>query len=118
MMPFPLIGVTMGDPTGIGPEIIVKALAKAEPFQACRPVIFGDEGVLLKTVESLGIDASIRVCDRIPEEGYAPRIIYLLPSSKLRTESLQIGKPDKECGEAMVNSIRMAVQGVMKGQLD
>ena len=118
MMPFPLIGVTMGDPTGIGPEIIVKALAKAKPFQACRPVIFGDEGVLLKTVESLGIDASIRVCDRIPEEGYAPRIIYLLPSSKLRAESLQIGKPDKECGEAMVNSIRMAVQGVMKGQLD
>ena len=117
-MPLPLIGITMGDPTGIGPEIIVKALAKGEPFQACRPVIFGDEGVLLKTVKSLGTDVSIKVCDRIPEEGYAPRIIYLLPSSKLYAESLQIGKPDKECGEAMVNSIRMAVQWVMRGQLD
>jgi 4-hydroxythreonine-4-phosphate dehydrogenase len=117
-MPLPLIGITMGDPTGIGPEIIVKALTKGEPFQVCRPVIFGDEGVLLKTVKNLGIDVSIEVFDRIPEEGYAPRIIYLLPSSRLHAESLRTGKPDKDCGEAMVNSIRMAVKRVMRGQLD
>ena len=44
----------MGDPTGIGPEIIVKALTREEPFQACRPVVFGDPGVLLKTIKCLG----------------------------------------------------------------
>ncbi|HSB03860.1 MAG TPA: hypothetical protein VLK23_01605, partial [Thermodesulfobacteriota bacterium] len=93
-MPLPLIGITMGDPTGIGPEIIVKALAKGESFQACRPVIFGDEGVLLRTVKSLGIGVSVEVCDRIPKERYAPRIIYLLRSSQLNAGSLQIGKPD------------------------
>jgi 4-hydroxythreonine-4-phosphate dehydrogenase len=117
-MSLPLIGVTMGDPTGVGPEIIVKALAKEEPFQACRPLVFGDQGVLLKTIKDLGIDATVEVFDRVPEQGYKPRNICLFPSSHLRAEALQIGKPDRECGEAMVNSIRLAVQWIMHGRID
>ncbi len=66
-MSLPLIGVTMGDPTGVGPEIIVKALAKEEPFQACRPLVFGDQGVLLKTIKDLGMDVTVEVFDRVPE---------------------------------------------------
>ncbi len=117
-MSLPLIGVTMGDPTGVGPEIIVKALAKEEPFQACRPLVFGDQGVLLKAIKDLGVDVTVEVFDRVPEEGYRPGNICLFPSSHLHAESLQIGKPDRECGEAMVNSIRLAVQWVMLGRID
>jgi 4-phospho-D-threonate 3-dehydrogenase / 4-phospho-D-erythronate 3-dehydrogenase len=117
-MSLPLIGVTMGDPTGVGPEIIVKALVKEEPFQACRPLVFGDQGVLLKTIKDLGMDATVEVFDRVPEQGYRPGNICLFPSSQLRAEALQIGKPDRECGEAMANSIRLAVQWVMLGRID
>ena len=45
-MSLPIIGITMGDPTGIGPEIITKALSMVEPFQACRPFVFGDQGLI------------------------------------------------------------------------
>ena len=51
----PLIGITMGDPTGIGPEIIAKALSIEEPFKACRPFVFGDREILLKTINRLGL---------------------------------------------------------------
>lgn len=117
-MSLPLIGITMGDPTGIGPEIIVKALAKKEPFQACRPIVFGDQGVLLKIIRDLGLDGTVVVVDRVPKGGYTPRKVYLFSSSQLQSETLRIGKPDKKCGEAMVNSIRLAVQSVMSGQID
>ena len=117
-MSLPLIGVTMGDPTGVGPEIIVKALAKEEPFQACRPLVFGDQGVLLKAIKDLGVDVTVEVFDRVPDQGYRPGNICLFPSSHLRAETLQIGKPDRECGEAMVKSIRLAVQWVMIGRID
>jgi 4-hydroxy-L-threonine phosphate dehydrogenase PdxA len=43
-MVLPVIGITMGDPTGIGPEVIVKALTREEPFQVCRPVVLGGRG--------------------------------------------------------------------------
>ena len=75
----PKIGITMGDPTGIGPEIIVKALSKKPLFRVCRPVVFGDQGVLWKTLHRLGTDATVEIFKEAPEEGYSPRKIFLLP---------------------------------------
>jgi 4-hydroxythreonine-4-phosphate dehydrogenase len=116
-MSLPRIGITMGDPTGIGPEIIVKALMREEPFQACRPVVFGDPGVFLKTIKRFGRESSLEVVHRLPKEGYASGKIYLFPTSLLDAESLQVGKPDRTCGEAMVNAIRVATGYVMEGGL-
>ena len=42
----PIIGISMGDPAGIGPEIIVKALARPSVHQLCRPIVIGDAGVI------------------------------------------------------------------------
>ena len=38
----PILALTMGDPVGIGPEIIVKALADSQIYQVCRPLVLGD----------------------------------------------------------------------------
>ena len=114
----PKIGITMGDPTGIGPEIIVKALSKRPLFQICRPVIFGDQDVLWKTIRRLGTDATVKVFKEFPEEGYSPRKIFLLPLSHLTTPSLRFGKPDKACGQAMVRYIEEAARWVRNGRLD
>jgi len=114
----PIIGITMGDPTGIGPEIIIKALSLGEPYQVCRPVVFGDEQVLLKAIRIENLSVQIRVIDEIPEEGYQPRKIFLFPSTQLGTDSLIFGKPDKKCGEAMVRYVQEAVQWVKKKELD
>ena len=117
-MSLPIIGITMGDPTGIGPEIIVKALSVEEPFQTCRPVVFGDQGVLSKTIEMLGSATTVEVLKTIPEEGYFPRKIFLLPLSQLEIPLLRFGKPDRACGEAMVKYIEEAVKYVRSGKLD
>ena len=45
----PIIAITMGDPAGIGPEVIVKALADPAIKKAARPLILGDWGVLQRT---------------------------------------------------------------------
>jgi 4-hydroxythreonine-4-phosphate dehydrogenase len=42
----PIIGITMGDPAGNGPEITVKALAHRELYDACRPIVVGDAKML------------------------------------------------------------------------
>jgi 4-hydroxythreonine-4-phosphate dehydrogenase len=117
-MTLPIIGITMGDPTGIGPEIIVKALSMKEPFQACRPFVFGDREVLLKTIEMLGLNTTVEIFEKIPEEGYLPQRIFLSPSSQLRADSLRFGKPNRECGEAMVKYVEEAVKWVRTGKLD
>ena len=44
----PIIGITMGDPASIGPEITVKALAKPEVYDICRPLVVGDACMMEK----------------------------------------------------------------------
>ena len=117
-MRLPIIGITMGDPTGIGPEIIVKALLMKEPFKVCRPIVFGDREVLSKTIEMLGLNATIEVIEKVPEEGYLPQKIFLFPLSQLRADSLHFGKPTRECGEATVKYVEEAVKWVKNGKLD
>jgi 4-hydroxythreonine-4-phosphate dehydrogenase len=117
-MTLPIIGITMGDPTGIGPEIVVKALSMKEPFQVCRPIVFGDQGVLLRTIEILGLNTSMEAFEKIPKEGYHPDRIFLIPLSRLEVDSLQFGKPDRECGRAMVRYVEEAVRWARNGMLD
>ncbi len=114
----PIIGITMGDPTGIGPEIIAKALSVEEVFQACRPVVFGDPEVLLKRIERESLSVQIKVTGEIPEEGYHPGKIFLFPSSQLEANSLSFGKPDRKCGEAMVRYVQDAVKWLKRAKID
>lgn len=69
-----IIGITMGDPASIGPEITVKALADKAVYDECRPIVVGDACVLkaaLKIVghEELTVRAVKDVKDAVPTHG-------------------------------------------------
>jgi 4-hydroxythreonine-4-phosphate dehydrogenase len=117
-MALPIIAITMGDPTGIGPEIIVKALSMVEPYQCCRPVVFGDRNVISTTIERLGLPDRAEVVENIPEGEFSPRRIFLFSLSRLEPTSLHFGKPDRPCAEAMVKYVEVAVSEVMKGNVE
>ena len=57
----PVIAITMGDPAGVGPEIVMKALALGEVHDMCRPIVIGDAARLALAAEICGITTSIRV---------------------------------------------------------
>ena len=90
-MILPKIGITMGDPTGIGPEIIVKALSMKEPFEACRPIVFGDRDVLSRAIQIQNLSATLEVVEKIPEGGYLPEKIFLFSPTRLEIASLRFG---------------------------
>ena len=108
----------MGDPTGIGPEIIVKALSMEEPFQACRPIVFGDREVLSRAIQIQSLSTTLEITEKIPKDGYLSGKIFLLPVSRLDITSLRFGQPDRACGEAMVKYIEEAVKWATRGALD
>jgi 4-phospho-D-threonate 3-dehydrogenase / 4-phospho-D-erythronate 3-dehydrogenase len=116
-MSLPLIGITMGDPTGVGPEIILKALSSEAPFQFCRPIVLGDGGVLLYTANRLGIHPVIEEITEIPESGYGPARLFVSSISHLDAASLTFGRPDRECGEAMVRYVEEGVRRIRRGTL-
>ena len=53
----PLIAVTIGDPAGIGPEIVVKTIADKDAFEAAACIVIGDAGVIRQAIDVTGTDA-------------------------------------------------------------
>ena len=66
-MSLPIIAITMGDPAGVGPEIIVKALASPEIYDIGRPVVIGDAARLRRAAEICHLDVEVKVVEG-PEE--------------------------------------------------
>ena len=64
----PLIGISAGDPAGIGPEVTVKALNNPEMYTVCRPLIIADDGVIQHTVQLLQTHQTIHTAAS-PDQG-------------------------------------------------
>src|ERR1044071_705348 len=67
----PRIGITMGDPAGIGPEVVLKAVAEEEIRRVCVPVIIGDAQLLAHTARTLDLQSGydiIRTGESFPDE--------------------------------------------------
>src|SRR5512139_1822267 len=68
----PIVGISMGDPGGIGPEICVKALALEEMYGICRPIVVGDAGVMRNAVEFSRLALGVKGCGSVAEAGFRP----------------------------------------------
>jgi 4-hydroxythreonine-4-phosphate dehydrogenase len=117
-MPSPLIAITMGDPAGIGPEIIVKAMGEPTVFAQSRPVVLGDEGILSYAIRWSKAPVTIKRIEA-PEEGVFRRgTLNLIPLTVLSPEEVPLGAPRSRGGAAAYRYIERGVQLAQKGSVD
>jgi len=107
----------MGDPAGIGPEIIVKALADPGIRHLCRPLVLGDYQVLSACCREEE-KCHIRQIELPKEAGGGPGSIDLLPVSRLEAGSITPGRPTIEGGRATVSYILKAVEFIRTKEAD
>ncbi|MCP4114984.1 MAG: 4-hydroxythreonine-4-phosphate dehydrogenase PdxA [Desulfobacteraceae bacterium] len=113
----PVIGITMGDPVGIGPEIIVSALEQPDLYSWCRPLVLGDQSVMERALALKASTLAIRRADT-PENGrYDFGAIDLMPLSHLESKGLTPGAPTPETGRAMIDYITRGVDLAMDNQI-
>jgi 4-hydroxythreonine-4-phosphate dehydrogenase len=105
----PILALTMGDPVGVGPEIIVKALADARIYHLCRPLILGDLPALERARRVLDPALKIQLADRPGAGRYQSGTLDLMVLSQLAPHDLEYGRPTPASGAAMVNYILTAV---------
>jgi len=108
----PAIGITMGDPAGIGPEICVKALEAGSVRETCRLIVIGDRELLEKTKSALGI----RVRFQNADENLADAITIITPDDARGIFS--IGLDAEESGRASARYIETAVELWKSGDID
>lgn len=110
----PIIVVTMGDPVGIGPEIVVKAMARSNFDHFCKPVILGDPLRLEVAKKCVGISPEIRVINNPRQGHYEGSCIHVIPISRLNPEKTRWGKPTRSTAAAAIRYITTAVDMVQR----
>jgi 4-hydroxythreonine-4-phosphate dehydrogenase len=113
----PVIGITMGDPVGVGPEIIIQSLSKGDLFEHIRPIVIGDMGILERARDLLQSDIKLNPAAS-PDKGvYHQGTIDVIPLSTLKSNETLWGKPTEQTGRAMTHYILKAIDLAMEGQL-
>jgi len=114
----PVIAITMGDPCGIGPEIIVRALQSGDIYSCCRPVVLGDRRALQRAIALLG--ASLKLItledDEFPED-IPSGSVFLRELTTLADADMVYGHPTSFSGDAVFRYITAAAALCMNGKV-
>lgn len=113
----PIIAITLGDPAGIGPEIVVKSLSDSKVYEVCQPLVIGDKNVIANALTICHQTANINVIDKPANGQYQPGTIDLIDLQNIELANLQIGTIQAMCGQAAYDYIAKAVELAMAGQV-
>lgn len=113
------IGITMGDPASIGPEITVKALSNRSVYEACNPVVIGDANVMEAATKIVGReDIKIRAIDAVSEAKYEFGTIDVLDMKLVDIDKLERGKVSVMAGDAAFQYVKRVIELANAGEID
>ncbi len=114
----PIVGVTMGDPAGIGPEIVARALARPELYREVRPVVLGDAALLARAAEISGLKLDINIVESPGAGRFVPGVVDLVPVTALDPDRVRFGQVQPLAGWASFEYIKKSVELALGGQLE
>ena len=113
----PIIAISMGDPAGIGPEIVVKALVNQEVQKAAGCIVIGDRKVLEEAIRFTGVDLRIKTIQRAEEGEYSQGILNLIDLDNVDQKEFRFGQINGMCGRASYEYIEKSIEMANKGEV-
>jgi len=113
----PRIAITMGDAAGVGPEVIMKALAHRELYAIARPLVVGDAKRLGRAGQIVRSGLAVRAIAEPEDAGFEPGVVDCLDLA-LVPDDTPFGKLSTACGEAAYRFIERAVALAVAGKVD
>jgi 4-phospho-D-threonate 3-dehydrogenase / 4-phospho-D-erythronate 3-dehydrogenase len=114
----PLLGISMGDPGGIGPEICAKALSSSDIYARCRPLLVGDAEIVRDAVRFCGLDLQVQVCARPSDGSYQRGVIDVLDLENLPLRELKLGTVTAAQGKASFQYVARMIELALSGEID
>lgn len=115
-----IIGITMGDPASIGPEITVKALADAKVYERCNPVVVGDVSVMRDAVKIVGMEDKIQIhgISKIEDAVFQPGVIDVYDMGLVDIQELKRGEVSVIAGHAAFEYVKKVIELAMNHEVD
>jgi 4-hydroxythreonine-4-phosphate dehydrogenase len=114
----PILGITMGDPSGIGPEITAKALANRTVYDQCKPIVIGSAKVLAKAVEIVKADLRLNIIECVAEARFEYGTIDIFDQDFVEMRKLKYGVVAPQSGAAAYKAIEKVIALAMAGDID
>lgn len=112
------IAVPIGDPAGVGPEIVAKSVASREVFEVANCIIVGDRTIMENAIKIVGADLTINVISE-PEEGdFREGILNLIDLSNVDMAEFKFGQVNGMCGKAAYEYIEKSIKLANSGKVD
>ncbi|MCL6431670.1 MAG: 4-hydroxythreonine-4-phosphate dehydrogenase PdxA, partial [Anaerolineae bacterium] len=112
---------TMGDPAGIGPELVAKVLADPGVWQECRPVVIGDPEVMANAAALANAPMRLYTVDSVHSATLSFPEIAIIPPAGLRVGEVPVGRVDPAMGRAaglcLTEAMRLATRREVDGLL-
>lgn len=113
----PVLGITMGDASGVGPEIIAKALSLESITSICRPLVIGDAQAMYAALEITGLAGQVKPVANVGEASFEHRVIDVLDLQNLDLDGLVRGQISSMAGRAAFEYIQEAVKLVLASEI-
>lgn len=113
------IGITLGDPAGIGPEISIKAFAKKDLYERCQPLLVGDACVVEKYLQAHPeLDLKINVVEEPDQGKYVYGTIDLIDLKAVDIDQLAIGEVSAMAGNAAFQYVKKVIELALDKKID
>ncbi|MFD1020264.1 4-hydroxythreonine-4-phosphate dehydrogenase PdxA [Thalassobacillus hwangdonensis] len=113
-----VIAIPIGDPAGIGPEIVIKSLKESEIYDICKPIVIGDKDVLEAIMKSIDTHLHINVVSGPAEAKYEAGTLDLINLDNVDINEYEMGVVSGMCGQASYEYIKKAHELVEAGEAD
>ncbi len=114
----PLIGISIGDPAGIGPEITAKALSHAEVYELCRPLVVGEIETMRQVIEFSGLGLKTNSASSSGEGMYRFGTIDILDLNNLDATKIRHKTVSAECGRASFEYVKKVIELALAKEID
>ncbi len=114
----PILGITMGDPGGIGPEICAKALTGDVAYDICRPLVVGDAGVMRHAVNFCGLELDVFPVVKPSDGTYRKGRIDVLDLTNMPVADLRHKTVTPLQGKASFEYVARAIDLALAGDID
>ena len=106
----PIIGISTGDPAGVGPEIIAAALARQQVHRICRPIVIGDARVMRNAIRYASVSLKVRPVAQVSDATFAPDGIDVYDLRNVDIDRLELGKVSAMAGNAAFEAVRTMIE--------
>ncbi len=113
----PFLGLTIGDPAGIGPEIVAKAVTQEGVRAACRVLVIGEAGIVRRAIRLCRLDLPVRAVSSPAETTGDPGVLEVLDLKNIDPASCPPGVLSPQCGRAAVEYIYKGIDLAMARDL-